>query len=197
MYGLTRGAVTLIGVVLAGFLIWLGVEPLGGEETSRGEYWWSLLMCALAGFAIALSQLLGGWTKWGWPRISLNVFLLAFVPALIAGGWVLLYGQPGDGNLAGDVRDWTNDLGIEGLVGDLAIGSLAIAFAIGLVFGLTFDTTGPVARRRDDVAPAHTARAGAAPADTTADRDDRTVDGDDRRVRLRDRIRGRERARSD
>jgi hypothetical protein len=182
MYGLTRGAVTLIGILVAGFLIWLATEPLGGVEIDRGEYWWAVLMCALAGLTIALSQLIGGWTKWGWPRISLNVFLLGFIPALIAGGWVLLYGQPGDATMAGDVREWTMDLGIEGLVGDLAIASLAIAFALGLVFGLTFDTTGPAVRRRDeDVVPADTAAG----------------DGDDRRVRIRDRIRRRDRVHSE
>jgi hypothetical protein len=171
MYGLTRGAMTLIGVVVAGFLIWLGVDPLSGESTGKGEFWWAVLMCALAGFVIALSQLLGGWTKWGWPRISFNVFLLGFVPALIAGGWALLYAQPENGPLAGDVRDWSNDLGIEGLMGDLAIGSLAIAFALGLVFGLTFDTTGPVVRRaQGEPGPAH------APVN----------DDDDRRVRIKE-----------
>jgi hypothetical protein len=184
MYGLTRGAATLIGIVVAGFLIWLAVDPLSGESTSRGEFWWAVLMCALAGFGIALSQLLGGWTKWGWPRISLNVLLLGFVPALIAGGWVLLYAQPGDGLLGSDVRNWSDDLGIEGLIGDLAIAWLAISFALGLVFGLAFDTTGPVERRR---------RADVAPVDTTPDRDtpadeaaDTAADRDERRVRIRE-----------
>ena len=148
MYGLTRGATTLVGVIVAGFLIWLGVDPLSGESTGRGEFWWAVLMCALAGFVIALSQVLGGWTKWGWPRLSLNVFLFGFLPTLIAGGWVLLYAQPGNGPLADDVRDWSNDLGIEGVTGDLAIAWLAIAFGLGLVFGLTIDTTGPAVRQR-------------------------------------------------
>ncbi len=148
MYGLTRGAITLVGVIVAGFLIWLGVDPLSGGSIGRGEFWWAVLMCALAGLVMALSQVLGGWTKWGWPRLSLNVFLFAFLPALIAGGWVLLYAQPGDGLLGGDVRDWSNDLGIDGVIGDLAIATLAIAFGLGLVFGLTFDTTGPRVRRR-------------------------------------------------
>jgi hypothetical protein len=150
MYGLTRGAITLVGVIVAGFLIWLGVDPLSGESVGRGEFWWAVLMCALAGFVIALSQVLGGWTKWGWPRLSLNVFLLAFLPALFAGGWVLLYAQPESGPLADNVRDWANDLGIEGVTGDLAIASLAIAFGLGLVFGLTIDTTGPAVRQRED-----------------------------------------------
>ena len=171
MYGLTRGAITLVGVIVAGFLIWLGVDALSGESVGRGEFWWAVLMCALAGFVIALSQVLGGWTKWGWPRLSLNVFLFAFLPTLIAGGWVLLYAQPGNGPLADDVRDWSNDLGIEGVTGDLAIASLAIAFGLGLVFGLTFDTTGPVVRRR---APEPR------PAEPAADE----LEEDDRRVRI-------------
>jgi hypothetical protein len=178
MYGLTRGAITLIGVIVAGFLIWLGVEPLGGESTSEGEYWWAVLMCALAGLAIALSQLLGGWTKWGWPRLSLNVFLLGFVPALIAGGWALLYAQPEGGTMRSDIRSWSEDLGIDGLMGDLSLATLAIAFALGLVFGLTFDTTGPIARRRRDAdetpAPAAPVRPGPA------------ADEDERRVRIRE-----------
>jgi hypothetical protein len=171
MYGLTRGAITLVGVIVAGFLIWLGVDPLSGESTGRGEFWWAVLMCALAGLVIALSQVLGGWTKWGWPRLSLNVFLFAFLPALIAGGWVLLYAQPANGPLAGDVRDWSNDLGIDGVTADLAIATLAIAFGLGLVFGLTVDTTGPAVRRRAQEP---------SPAETVAD----DVEEDDRRVRI-------------
>ena len=85
MYGLTRGATTLVGVIVAGVLIWLGVDALSGESIGRGEFWWAVTMCALAGLVMALSQVLGGWTKWGWPRLSLNVFLFAFLPALIAG----------------------------------------------------------------------------------------------------------------
>ena len=171
MYGLTRGAITLVGVIVAGFLIWWGVDPLSGESVERGEFWWAVLMCALAGLVMALSQVLGGWTKWGWPRLSLNVFLFAFLPALIAGGWVLLYAQPGDGLLAGDVRDWSNDLGIDGVVGDLTIATLTIAFGLGLVFGLTFDTTGPRVRRAEPVADEPPAEAP-------------PPDEDDRRVRI-------------
>ena len=178
MYGLTRGAITLIGVIVAGFLIWVGVEPLGGESTSEGEYWWAVLMCALAGLVIALSQLLGGWTKWGWPRLSLNVFLLGFLPALLAGGWALLYAQPESGTMRGDIRSWSEDLGIDGLMGDLSLATLAIAFALGLIFGLTFDTTGPIARRRRD--------ADETPAPATPVRPGPAADEDDRRVRIRE-----------
>src|SRR5215211_4517407 len=91
MQGLTRGAMTLLGVVGAGFLIWWGASALPGEgDATIGEFWWAAALIAAAGLIMALSQLLGGWTKWGRPRISGNVFLLGFLPALIAGGWVVL-----------------------------------------------------------------------------------------------------------
>jgi len=88
MYGLTRATLTLIGVALAGVLLWLAtaILPSTVSDSSRGEYWAAFGLVALAGLAMALSQLLGGWTKWGWPRVSGNVFLLAFLPTLIAGG---------------------------------------------------------------------------------------------------------------
>jgi hypothetical protein len=150
MQGLTRGASTLFGVVVAGFLIWWGASALPGEgDATIGEYWWAASLIAAAGLVMALSQLLGGWTKWGWPRVSGNVFLLGFLPALIAGGWVVIAGEPGDHWLGSHVRDWSDDIGLENLVGDLIKVWPALAFGIGLTFGLTFDTTG---RRREPVA---------------------------------------------
>jgi hypothetical protein len=172
MYGLTRGAVTLIGVGVAGLLIWIGVTafPRGDIPTS-GEWWWAVTFIALAGLTIALSQLLGGWTKWGWPRISLNVFLLGFLPALIAGGWVLAAGDPSSPWLGDHVFDWSEDIGIDGLVNDLLPAWAAIAFGVGLVLGLTFDTTGPRVRRTEPVADEPPAEAP-------------PPDEDDRRVRI-------------
>jgi hypothetical protein len=144
MRGLTRGAMTLLGVVVAGFLIWFGASALPSEgDATVGEFWWAAGLIAAAGLTMALSQLLGGWTKWGWPRISVNVFLLGFLPALIAGGWVVAAGEPGDHWLGSHVRSWSDDIGLEGLVGDLMKAWPALAFGVGLAFGLTFDTTGP------------------------------------------------------
>jgi hypothetical protein len=176
MYGLTRGALTLVGVAVAGFLIWLGADALpGGDEPSVGEFWWAAAFIAAAGLTMALSQLLGGWTKWGWPRVSLNVFLLGFLPALIAGGWVVAAGEPGDAWLGSHVRNWTDDIGIEGLVADLLKAWPAVAFGVGLTFGLTFDTTGPrtesVRWRRRRKVPA--------PAATTEETRDRPADVQD------------------
>jgi hypothetical protein len=152
MYGLTRGAVTLIGAAVAGLLIWIGVVALPRNDTpTSGEWWWAVTFVALAGLTVALSQLLGGWTKWGWPRVSVNVFLLGFLPALIAGGWVVAAADP-SGSWVGDhVRDWSADIGIDGLVEDLIPAWGAMAFGVGLFFGLTFDTTGPRVQRADPV----------------------------------------------
>jgi hypothetical protein len=144
MRGLTRGAFTLIGVAVAGFLIWFGASALPSEgEATLGEFWWAAALIAAAGLVMALSQLIGGWTKWGRPHISGNVFLLGFLPALIAGGWAVLAAEPGDHWLGGHVRDWSDDIGLEGLVGDLAKAWPAVSFGVGLVLGLTLDTTGP------------------------------------------------------
>jgi hypothetical protein len=137
MMGITRGFSTLIGAAVAGFLIWLATQMGDG---SAGEYWATYGLIAAAGLTMALSQILGGWTKWGWPRLSAGVFLLGFLPVLLVGGWVLLARQPAD---FFNTSNWSRDLGIDGVVGDLGELLAALAFGIGLTFGLTFDTAGP------------------------------------------------------
>jgi hypothetical protein len=155
MYGLTRATTTVLGAALAGFLLWLGVEV---ADESSGGYWGPMGLFAAAGLVMALSQLLGGWTKWGWPQISGQVFLIAFIPVLIVGGWVLLAGQPeGEGWLGGTVRDRSDDLGIGGVIDDLSFVLPAIAFGIGLVFGFTFDTSGPRIAKTEPVGTAPSA----------------------------------------
>jgi hypothetical protein len=137
MMGITRGFSTLIGAAVAGFLIWLATQMGDG---SAGEYWATYGLIAAAGLTMALSQILGGWTKWGWPRLSAGVFLLGFLPVLLVGGWVLLARQPAD---FFNTSNWSRDLGVDGVVGDLGELLAALAFGIGLTFGLTFDTAGP------------------------------------------------------
>jgi hypothetical protein len=137
MMGITRGFSTLVGVAVAGFLIWLAAQMGTG---GAGEYWATYGLVAAAGLTMALSQILGGWTKWGWPRLSAGVFLLGFLPALVVGGWVLLARQPAD---FFNTSNWSRDLGVDGVVSDLGELLAAVAFGIGLTFGLTFDTSGP------------------------------------------------------
>src|SRR5690242_8763663 len=140
MYGLTRGAVTLVAAGVAGLLIWLATQV---SDTSTGGYWAVYGLVAAAGLVMALSQLLGGWTKWGLPRLSINVFLLAFIPTLIAAGWVVVAHQPHPNWFRNHILSWSSDISILGLVRDLTEYVSVLAFGIGLVFRYSFDTTRP------------------------------------------------------
>jgi hypothetical protein len=161
MQGLTRGTATLIGVAVAGFLIWFGASAIPSEgDATIGEFWWAVALIAAAGLMMALSQLLGGWTKWGRPRLSGKVFLLGFLPALIAGGWAVVAAEPGDHWLGSHVRNWSDDIGLESLVGDLANAWPALAFGVGLTLGLSFDTAGPSKEPADEAERPTAAAAG-------------------------------------
>jgi hypothetical protein len=184
MYGLTRATLTLIGAAAAGVLLWFATTavPDSLADASLGGYWAAFGLVALGGLIIALCQLLGGWTKWGVPRVSSHVFLVGFLPTLIVGGWMLAAHEPENYWLGRHIRSWSGDIGIDGLVDSLGLMLPAIAFGIGLVFGLTFDTTGPRLPRRRKPVPA----AGAQPRPSRdADGNGHQV-GEDRRVRLGD-----------
>jgi hypothetical protein len=148
MYGLTRATGTLLSAAVAGFLVWIATQVGDG---SNGEYWATYGLIAGAGLVMALAQLLGGWTKWGMPRISIKVFLWAFVPAAIAVLWIVIFHQPDHGLGRNHLRTWSSDIGIDGFVKDFKEYGGVLAFGLGLLFGYTFDTTGPAARR--DAAP--------------------------------------------
>jgi hypothetical protein len=64
----------------------------------------------------------------------------------------LLARQPADWM---NTSNWSRDLGVDGLVADLGNVLPAIAFAIGLTFGFSFDTAGP---RREVVETDHVHR---------------------------------------
>jgi hypothetical protein len=151
MYGLTRGATTLIAAGVAGLLIWVATQI---SDSSNGGFWAVYGLIAAAGLLMALSQLLGGWTKWGVPRLSASVFLLAFIPVAIAGLWVVIAAQPHGSWLRHHILVWSGDIHVRGLVHDLKEYISVIAFGIGLVFGFSFDTSGPMARRRGTATPA-------------------------------------------
>jgi hypothetical protein len=146
MYGLTRATTTLIAAGVAGLLIWIATQ-IGNDHI--GGYWARVGLVAAAGFVMALSQLLGGWTKWGVPRLSAAVLLTAFVPVAIVALWVILAGEPSNGWFHNHVMAWTRDIHVSGLVTDMLYFIPVLAFGSGLVFGYSFDTTGPVVRDRD------------------------------------------------
>jgi hypothetical protein len=152
MHGLTRPTTTLIAAGAAGPLIWFATQI---DDTSVGGFWAVYGLIAGAGLVMALSQLLGGWTKWGWPRLAITFFFVAFVPIAIAALWIVLAAEPGNGWFHRHVLAWSSDIHIRGLVDDLIAYVAVFAFGIGLVFGYSFDTAGrtvrtdaPTTRRR-------------------------------------------------
>ena len=149
MYGLTRATTTLIAAATAGLLIWIATQI---SNDHLGGYWARIGLVAAAGLVMAVSQVIGGWTKWGVPRVSAAVFVLAFVPVAIVSLWIILAGEPGNGWFHNHVMSWTRDIHVSGLVTDMLYYIPVLAFGSGLVFGYTFDTTGPVVRDRDVVA---------------------------------------------
>jgi hypothetical protein len=140
MYSTTRATATLLGAGVAGLLIWVATQI---DDTTTGGYWAVYGIIAAAGLTIALAQLVGGWTKWGWPRLSAQVFLIGFLPALIVGGWIVLGHQPHPNWFRNHVLAWSGDIHVRGLVQDLSEYVSVIAFGLGLLFGMTFDTSGP------------------------------------------------------
>jgi CubicO group peptidase (beta-lactamase class C family) len=140
---LVRAFFTVIGVAAAGFLIWLATLFDLGET---GEFWGAMGLVAAAGLALGLSQIFGGWTKWGIPVLSPGVFLLAFVPTAIIVGWILLSTQPEGGWQQSRLQGWSDDIGILGFVEDMGIFGAALALGLGLVLAFSFDTTGPRTR---------------------------------------------------
>jgi hypothetical protein len=148
MYGLTRATTTLVFSAAAGLLIWLATQI---SNDHIGGYWARVGLVAGAGLLMALSQLLGGWTKWGWPRLSVAVLITAFIPVAIVSLWIVLAGEPGSGWFHNHVMSWSRDIHVSGLVTDFLYYIPVLAFGTGLVFGFSFDTTGPVVRDRDVV----------------------------------------------
>jgi hypothetical protein len=143
MYGMTRATTTLLAAGVAGLLIWIATQI---NNETLGGFWAVYGLIAGAGLVMALSQLLGGWTKWGWPTLAVTFLLIAFVPIAIASLWIVLAAEPGNGWFHRHVLSWSGDIHIRGLVNDLKEYVAVFAFGIGLAFGFSFDTTGP--RRR-------------------------------------------------
>jgi hypothetical protein len=169
MHGLTRATTTLIAAAASGLLIWFATQI---NDQDRGGFWAVYGLIAGAGLLMALSQLLGGWTKWGLPQLSGTFLLTAFVPIAVVSLWIILAAEPGNAWFHRHVLSWSSSLHIRGLVDDLKEYVPLFAFGIGLVFGYSFDTKGP-------------RKAGLPPATTTTSRSGRfgrrrstDVDGD-------------------
>jgi hypothetical protein len=116
MYGLTRAGTTLLAGGAAGLLIWFATQI---DDQHVGGFWAVYGLIAGAGLLMALSQLLGGWTKWGMPRLSAPFLLTAFVPIAIVSLWIILAAEPGTGWFHRHVLSWSGDLHIRGSSNDL------------------------------------------------------------------------------
>jgi hypothetical protein len=137
LYDATRGLTTLAAAGGAGVLLW--VATLVGQRTD-GRFWAEMGIVAGAGLVMALSQVIGGWTKGLRLRVSPGTLILAFLPVLVVVGWILMATQPKHGWYAGTFARWTSDIGMTGLVHDAALWHGVLAFGFGLVLGLSFDT---------------------------------------------------------
>ena len=143
LYDATRGLATALSAGLAGVLLWLATL-VGVQAVDR--FWESMGIVAAAGLVVALSQVVGGWTKGHGVRVSPGTFLLAFVPVLVCVGWILVATQPGSGWHEGTVVRWSHQLGVFGLVHSLGLWHGVLAFGFGLMLGMTLDTVpSPVA----------------------------------------------------
>jgi hypothetical protein len=138
-----------------------------------------MAILAGAGIVLGLSQLIGGWTKWGTPTISPGVLLIGFLPTFVAVGGILVATRPTGTSEGDQVAGWIGDIGLDGVAGDLIVFQGVLAFGLGIVFTFVFDTRGPrirSAERELEVSDeeVHDYRA-EEPADETAVQRDRAV----------------------
>jgi hypothetical protein len=134
---------------------------------TTGRFWLSMVIVAGAGLLIALAGHVGTWTKGLRLRISPSTFVLAFLPVLVVGGWILVATQPGSGWEEGRFHSWSSSIGILGAVHAIGLWHGVLAFAIGLMLGLSLDgVPAPV----EEVEPGYAGPMGTTTAATTTPR---------------------------
>ena len=140
-----RALTTLLAAAAAGCLLWFVPHF---HRWTTGGYWGVMGLMALAGLLVGVSQLHG---REGKPVAS---FLLAFLPVLVAAGWVILAAEPRGSWVRDHVLSWSDDLGIGHAVHNLGEHVSVLAFGLGVVFGVTFEPMMLRRRRAPRVAPA-------------------------------------------
>jgi hypothetical protein len=124
-----RALATLVAVAAAGLLLWYVPHF---NRWSTGGYWAVIALMVIAGVLIGLSQAHAE----GKTRRS---FLFAFLPVLVAAGWVILATQPRGSWIRDHVLSWSGDLGIEHAVRNLGEHVAVLAFGLGVVLGVMFE----------------------------------------------------------
>ena len=136
MYDASRGLTLALAAALAGLALW-GATQVGMQTT--GRFWLSMAIVAGAGLLIALANHIGTWSKGLSLRMSPSTFALAFLPVLVCVGWILIANQPGNGWEEGRLDSWSNSIGILGVVHSVGLWHGVLAFAFGLMLGLSLD----------------------------------------------------------
>jgi len=136
MYDASRGLTLAFAAGLAGLALW-GATQVGTQ--TPGRFWIAMAIVAAGGLVIALANHVGTWTKGLRLRVSPSTFALAFLPVLVCVGWILMASQPGNGWQEGRIHSWSSSIGILGVVHDIGLWNGVLAFAFGLVLGLSFD----------------------------------------------------------
>src|SRR5579884_922603 len=103
MNAMNRALLTLLAAGATGCLLWLASRF---DTHHTGGYWAAMGVIAGAGLLLGLAQLRGGG---GHPP---GFFLLAFLPAAIAGLWIIVAAQPHANTFRSHVGAWDGDLGI-------------------------------------------------------------------------------------
>jgi hypothetical protein len=136
MYDASRGLTLAFAAGLAGLGLW-GATQVGTE--TPGRFWIAMAIVGAAGLLIAVANHVGTWTKGLRLRISPSTFVLVFLPVLVCVGWILIASQPGPGWQEGRIHSWSNTIGILGAVHAIGLWRGVLAFAFGIVLGLSLD----------------------------------------------------------
>jgi len=159
MYDASRGLTLALAAALAGLGLW-GAAQVGTQ--TDGHFWLAMAIVGAAGLVIALANHVGTWTKGLTLRLSPSTFALAFLPVLICVGWILIASQPGNGWEEGRLVSWSNSIGILGVVHSIGLWHGVLAFAFGLMLGLSLD--GVPAPAEEEIEPAYAGQTGTAAA---------------------------------
>jgi hypothetical protein len=129
---MTRAIAILLGTGVAGVLIWTTAQVHRG---STGGYWGEVAILAAAGLILGLSRLVDR----GAGRtlvLSAPTFAIAFLPTLIAAGWIIVAGQPNGSWLQHHVTSWSSDISVTRVVADTTAFAAVLAFGLGVLLSL-------------------------------------------------------------
>lgn len=129
MRHVARAVTTLAASTAAGFVLWY--VPHFNRWTTGG-YWGVIALMAAAGLLLGASSRVNAG---GLPRAA---FLVAFLPVLVAAGWVILASQPRANLVRDQVLSWSSDMTIGEVVHNLGEHVAVVAFGLGVVLGHTF-----------------------------------------------------------